>query len=129
MPPHRLRPDSLFEAAYTAQNSRQNRGGTLRFQPQLEMRPSSIAPNPVESREAPPKSTVFLTYNRHPEKLPEVTIMGTHGFLPELEKDLEIPPSTCLEAPFYCRVSRAMLRSPSELEFRLDFPGATEEAP
>src|SRR5574337_680581 len=31
--------------------------GTLRFLPQLEMRPSSTAPNPVESREAPPTSS------------------------------------------------------------------------
>ena len=46
------------------------------FPPQLEMRPSSIAPNRVESREAPPKSTVFLTSHRHPEKLPEVTVTG-----------------------------------------------------
>src|SRR5574341_108378 len=30
--------------------------GTLRFLPQLEMRPSFNAPNPVESREAPPTS-------------------------------------------------------------------------
>ena len=33
----------------------------------------SIAPNPVESREAPPNSTVPLTSQRHPEKLQEVT--------------------------------------------------------
>src|SRR5574341_557960 len=31
--------------------------GSLRFLPQLEMRPSSNAPSPVESREAPPTST------------------------------------------------------------------------
>ena len=31
--------------------------GTLRFPPQLEMRPSSNAPSPVESREAPPTSS------------------------------------------------------------------------
>src|SRR5574341_264759 len=30
---------------------------TLRFLPQLEMRPSSNAPNPVESRETPPTSS------------------------------------------------------------------------
>ena len=30
---------------------------TLRFLPQLEMRPSSNAPSPVESREAPPTSS------------------------------------------------------------------------
>ena len=34
--------------------------------PPLEMRPSSIAPNPVESREAPPNYTVSLTSQRHP---------------------------------------------------------------
>ena len=47
--------------------------GTLRFLPPLEMRPFSIAPKPVESREATPNSTVSLTSQRHPEKLPEVT--------------------------------------------------------
>ena len=31
--------------------------GTLKFLPQLEMRPSSNAPNPVECREAPPTSS------------------------------------------------------------------------
>ena len=41
-----------------------------------------IAPNPVESREAPPKSTVFLTSQKHTEKLPEVTgtSRGNTGF-------------------------------------------------
>ena len=32
----------------------------------------SIALNRLESREAPPNSTVYLTSQRHPEKLPEV---------------------------------------------------------
>ena len=45
----------------------------MRFLPPLEMRLSSIAPNPVESREGPPNSTVPLTSQRHPEKLHEVT--------------------------------------------------------
>jgi len=72
MPPHTSRPDSLFETAYTSRDPCQNRRGTLKFPPQFEKRPSSIAPNPVVSREAPPNSTVFLTFHRHPEKLPEV---------------------------------------------------------
>ena len=38
-------------------STRLNSRGTLRFLPQLEMRPSSNAPNPVESREAPPTSS------------------------------------------------------------------------
>ena len=45
----------------------------VRFLPDLEIRPSSIAANPVESREASPSSIVYLTSQRHPEKLPEVT--------------------------------------------------------
>ena len=53
MTPHKLRPDSLFEAAYTPRNPRQNRRGTLRFLPQLEMRPSSIVATLEESPEAP----------------------------------------------------------------------------
>ena len=47
--------------------------GTLRFLPPLEIRTSSIARNPVESRETRPSSTVSLTSQRHPEKLSEVT--------------------------------------------------------
>ena len=49
------------------------RRGNMSFLPPLEMRPSSIAPNPVESRETPPNCTVSLTSQRHPENLPEVT--------------------------------------------------------
>ena len=52
----------------------------MSFLPPLEMRPSSIAPNPVEFREAPPNSTVTLTSQRHAEKLPEVT--GTSRWNP-----------------------------------------------
>ena len=36
-------------------------------------RQSSIAPNAVESREAPPNTTVSVSSQRHPEQLPEVT--------------------------------------------------------
>ena len=131
MPPHTSRPDSLFETAYTSRDPRQNTRGTLRLPTQLEMRPSSIAPNPVVSREAPSNSTVFLTSNRHPEKLPEVTVTspGNPGFPSHLEIDLEIPPSPHLEARFPCRDLRAMPCSPSQLQWRLAFPGATREAP
>ena len=54
----------------------------MSFLPPLEMRPFSIAPKPVESREATPNSTVSLTSQRHPEKLPEVagTSQGNPGF-------------------------------------------------
>ena len=47
---------SGFEPAGTLRAESEIRG-TLRFLPQLEMRPSSNAPNPVESREAPPTSS------------------------------------------------------------------------
>src|SRR5574340_524133 len=42
--------------------------GTLSFLPQLEMRPSSNAPNPVESREAPPTSS-FPDFSEPPPLL------------------------------------------------------------
>ena len=64
MPPHKSITDFLFEITYTPRNPHQSRRGTLRFPPELEMRPSSIAPNPVEFREAPPNSTVTLTSQR-----------------------------------------------------------------
>ena len=39
-------------------NPNQKWRGTLRFLPQLKMRPSSIAPKPLESREVPPTHSV-----------------------------------------------------------------------
>ena len=47
--------DACPQSAGTLRSESEIRG-TLRFLPQLEMRPSSNAPNPVESREAPPTS-------------------------------------------------------------------------
>ena len=51
----------------------QKQRGSLRLLPPLEIRPSSIATMPAESREAPPISTVSLTSHRHSEKLLEAT--------------------------------------------------------
>ena len=57
--------------------------GTLRTESEMERKPEvpastqdeafSIAAKPEESREARPKSTLCLTSQRHPEKLPKVT--------------------------------------------------------
>ena len=77
IPPHKMKPDSPVLTLQGPCDPSLKWRGTLRFLPQLEMRPSSTAPNPVESREAPPNSTVSLTSQRNPEKLPEVT--GTSG--------------------------------------------------
>ena len=54
---------------------------TLKFLPQLEIRPSSNAPNPVVSRESPP-NPLSLTSQSHHEKPPEVTCTsrGKPGF-------------------------------------------------
>ena len=73
IPPQKTRRDSLVPTLQGHCDPSQKWRGNLRFLPPLEMRPSSIAPNPVESQEAPPKSTVSLTSQRHPEKLPDVT--------------------------------------------------------
>ena len=83
------------------------------------------------SPRGPSKSTVSLTSNKHNEKLPEVTLQveETQGFLPQFKKDIEIPLSVRLEARFPCSESRAKLCSPSQLEWKLDFPGTTRESP
>ena len=72
IPPHSTRPDSPIPTLQGPCDRSQKWRGTLRFLPPLRTMPSSIAPNPVESREVPPNSTVSLTSQRHPEKLPEV---------------------------------------------------------
>ena len=82
IPQHRTRPDSPVPTLQRPCDRSQKWRGPLRFLPQLEMRPSSIAPNPVESREAHPNSTASLSSHRHPEKIPEVTVTsrGNTGF-------------------------------------------------
>ena len=78
----KTRPDSpvptLQGPCYPSQKWR----GTLTLLPQSEIRSSSIAPVPVMSREAPLNSTVSLTSQRNPAKLPEVmgTSRGNPGF-------------------------------------------------
>ena len=72
IPPHKTRPDSPVPTPQGPCDRSHKWRGSLRFLPQLEMRHSTIAPNPGESREAPPNSTVSPTSQRHPEKLPEV---------------------------------------------------------
>ena len=43
----------------------------MSFLPPLEMRPSSIAPNPVESREGPPNSRVLAAQEMQSQRLGE----------------------------------------------------------
>ena len=80
--PHKTRPDSPVPPLQGPWDRNQKWRGTLRILPQLEMRPSSIAPNPMEFREAPPNSTVSLTSKKHPDQVPEVTgtSRGNPGF-------------------------------------------------
>ena len=66
-------PDSPVPTLQGHYDRSQNWRGSLRFLPPLKTRPFSIAAKPVESREARPKSTVCLSSQRHPEKLPKVT--------------------------------------------------------
>ena len=56
-------------------------------------------------------------------------LKGSQCFLLQLEKGHEIHPSKHLEARLPCRDSKTMSRSSSHLEWRLDFPGAAQEAP
>ena len=81
----------------------------------LEMRPSSIAPSPAESREAPPppqdpsplRGTLGSSLRSPAEG------EGQEGFPPPSDKDLESPSSTRLEALVPSRDSRA--RTPGTL--------------
>ena len=76
----KTRPDSPVPTLQGHCDRSQKWRGSLRFLRPLEMRPSSIAPHPVESREAPTNSTASLSSQRHNEKLPEVT--GTSRWNP-----------------------------------------------
>ena len=82
IPQQKTRCDSLVPTLQGPWDPSQKRRGSLRFLRPLEMKPSSIAPQPVESREAPTNSTVSLSSHRHNEKLPEVTgtSRGNPGF-------------------------------------------------
>ena len=82
VPQHKTRPASPVPTLQGPCDRSQKWRGTLRFLPQLVTRPSSIAPNPVESGEAPPNSTVSMSSQRHCEKLTEVTSKsrGNPGF-------------------------------------------------
>ena len=127
----KTRPDSPVPTLHGPCDRSQKWRGSLRFLPPLEMRPSSVAPNPVESREAPPSSQYPCplrgTLGSSLKSLAEVE--GNDGFLLQHEKDLESPSSTCLEALVPSQDSRAMTRSPSPRPRRPDFPGAAREAP
>ena len=116
------------QSAWTLRSESEIRG-TLSFLPQLEMRPSSNAPNPVESREALPLP-VSPTSQSHHEKPPEVTCTsrGKPGFPASTR---ERPRNTFfntsrVQIPLHD--SRAMTSSPSPLAWRPDFPGAPREA-
>ena len=81
------------------------------------------------SAERPLSPPVSLTSQSHHEKPPEVTCtsQGKPGFLPQPEKDLERPSSTCLVARFPYYDLRAKTRSPSPFAWRPDFFGAPRE--
>ena len=56
----KMRPDSPIPTLQGPCGRSPKRRGSLRCLPPLEVRPSSVAPDPAESREASPKSTVSL---------------------------------------------------------------------
>ena len=76
------------------------------------------APTLEESQEDPHNSKGVLTSQKQDDRLPQVPVAtrGNPNFLLHLEKHLEIPPSMRIEVSFPYRDSRAILRSPSQLE-------------
>ena len=101
------------------------------FLPPLEMRPSSIAPTPAESRETPltPQDPSPLRGTLGSSLRSPAEVVGNEGFPLQHEKDLESPSSTHLEALVPSHDSRTMTRSFSPRAWRHDFPGAAREAP
>src|SRR5574337_816037 len=130
MPQPKTRPDSPVPSLQGTLRSESEIRGTLRFLPQLEMRPSSNAPNPVDFPRGPSHLQfpwLLRATMRSPLRSP-AQVEGTQGFLRQPEKDLERPSSTRLDARFPYHGSGAMTLSPSPLAWRPDFPGAPREA-
>ena len=127
----KTRPDSPVPTLQGPCSRSQNQRGSLRFLPPLEMRPSSIAPTPAESREAPltPQHPSPLRGTLGSSLRSPAEVEGNEGFPPQPEKDLESPSSTPLEDLAVSHDSRVMTSSPSPCAWRPDFPGAAREAP
>ena len=127
----KTRPDSPVPTLQGPCSRSPKRRGSLRFLPTNQMRTSSVAPDPEESRGAPPppqdpsphRGTLGSSLRSPAEG------EGHEGFPPAPEKDLESPSSTRLQALVPSRDSRAITRSPSPCAWRSDFPGAAREAP
>ena len=138
MPQPKTRPDSPVPSLQGTLRSESEIRGTLRFLPQLDMSPSSNAPSPVESREAPPTSSFPDVSGHHHEKPPEVTCTsrGNPGFpastrespretffntsrgqspLPWLGSNDALPLATRMETRLPWRPTRGSLTSPSYL--------------
>ena len=105
--------------------------GSLRFLPPLEMRPSSIAPNPAESREAPstPQHPSPLRGTLGSSLRSPAEVERKEGFPPQPEKDLESPSSMRLEAPVPYHDSKALTGSPRHAHGDLTFLAPHERLP
>ena len=128
-PPEQLERQAEFHASTQDEAclSCLNSAGILRSESEMERNPQIPAstrdealfhcPNPVESREATPNSTVSHNSQRHPEKLPEFTgtSPGNPGFPASTRGRPRESSSMRLEARFLYRDSGAMTCSPSPL--------------
>ena len=96
----KTRPDSPVPTLQGPCGWSPKRRGSLSFLSPLEMRPSSIAPTPAESRETPltPQHPSPLRGTLGSSLRSPAEVEGNEGFLPPLEKDLDSPSSKCLEA-------------------------------
>ena len=75
MSPHEMRPDSTVETPGEPRDPCQHWRGTLRFQPQLQMRTSATAATAEECREALNNSHGEWTFMRPHERVPEVPVI------------------------------------------------------
>ena len=132
MSPQEMRPDSPVETPEEPRDPCQHWRGILRFQPQLQVRTSALAATREESREASSQLAWRLDFPEATGAGPSVhrrNPTGTTSFLPQLEKNQEILPSTPDEAIFCYGISREFPPSLLNLEKVLDTVEPTQEVP
>ena len=116
----KTRPDSPVPTLQGPCGRSPKRRGSLRCLPPLEVRPSSVAPDPAESRGAPPppqdpsplRGTLGSSLRSPAEG------EGKEGFPPPPEKDLESQIARRRGNPYPWQDGQTLLRTPQESVLR-----------
>ena len=123
VPQHKTRPASLVQTSQKPRDGCQKWRTTLKFPPQLEMRPYSFMQWCETNPEVPlaTRMQIWLPWgNISGSRKSPHTSRGTLSFPPQFHKNHEILPFTRDEAFLCCSVSQEISRSLLELERELD---------